>query len=242
MGVSVGQLTHYLAGTVTGATARIGQRGGRNRDQPVRLSRSVSLSSSASPSTLGIPDVVQVASEPHIGYNAAKRALDIVVALAVLLTTAPVWLIATAAILIESGRPVLFRQERLGCLGRRFVCIKFRTMVPDAESRIREAMQAAAVDGPEFKQASDPRVTRLGRMLRAWSVDELPQFINVLRSEMSVVGPRPIAGWEAEYQGHGWRRLAVKPGLTGTWQISGPAGSAGTRGWRWTWSMSTTGH
>lgn len=177
--------------------------------------------STSSPSTEGTTGIVEAAPEPHLGYRASKRVLDVVVALSVLLLTAPIWLAATVAILIESGRPVLFRQERLGHLGRRFACIKFRTMVPDAESKMHEAMQAAGVDGPEFKRASDPRITHLGRLLRAWSIDELPQFINVLRGEMSVVGPRPIAEWEAEYQGHGWRRLSVKPGLTGTWQISG---------------------
>lgn len=165
--------------------------------------------------------MVMPASEPHLGYDAAKRVLDIVVAVIVLTATAPIWLLATAAIVWESGLPVLFQQERLGYLSRRFVCLKFRTMVPDAESRIAEAMYAAAVTSPEFKRASDPRITRLGRLLRGWSIDELPQLINVLRGEMSVVGPRPIAGWEAEYQGHGWARLSVKPGLTGTWQISG---------------------
>lgn len=187
----------------------------------MRFSRSMPVASSPNAAAGELPLAVEAAPEPHVGYRASKRLVDIAVAVAVLVLTAPIWLTAAAAILIESGRPVFFRQERLGHLGRRFVCIKFRTMVPDAESRMHEAMQAAAVQGPEFKRASDPRVTRLGRLLRAWSVDELPQFINVLRGDMSVVGPRPIAAWEAEYQGHGWRRLAVKPGLTGTWQISG---------------------
>lgn len=179
------------------------------------------LASSPHAAAEGLSPDIETAPEPHVGYDLSKRLLDIAIAVAVLILTAPIWLIAAAAILAESGRPVFFRQERLGHLGRRFVCIKFRTMVPDAESRMHEAMRVAAVEGPEFKRASDPRVTRLGRFLRAWSVDELPQLINVLRGEMSVVGPRPIAAWEAEYQGHGWRRLSVKPGLTGTWQISG---------------------
>jgi len=164
---------------------------------------------------------VRPAPEPHLAYFATRRVLDIGVSVVVLAATSPIWLIAALAIVLESGRPILFRQERLGYLARRFVCLKFRTMTTDAESRIAEAMYAAATTGPGFKRASDPRVTRLGRLLRAWSVDELPQFINVLRGEMSVVGPRPIAEWEAEYQGHGWARLGVKPGLTGTWQISG---------------------
>ena len=167
---------------------------------------------------------MQAAPEPHLAYFATKRALDIGVSLVALLATSPMWLTAAVAIVLESGRPILFRQERLGYLARRFVCLKFRTMTADAESRIAEAMQTADTDGPEFKSASDPRVTRLGRQLRAWSVDEFPQFINVLRGEMSIVGPRPIAEWEADYQGHGWARLGVKPGLTGTWQISGRSG------------------
>lgn len=187
----------------------------------MRLPRSAPVSSDGAASAGGMPDVIEAAAEPHFGYGVCQRVLDIAVALSVLSLTAPIWLAAAAAILIGSGRPVLFRQQRLGYLGRRFVCVKFRTMAPDAESRLREAMQAAGVEGPEFKRASDPRTTRLGRLLRAWSIDELPQFLNVLRGEMSVVGPRPIAEWEAEYQGHGWRRLSVKPGLTGTWQIAG---------------------
>lgn len=165
--------------------------------------------------------MVAPATEPHVLYHSTKRILDIVVALTVLTVTAPIWIAAALAIVIESGRPILFRQERLGHLGRTFRCMKFRSMIPDAESRLTDAMRAAAVDGPEFKGKSDPRITRLGRLLRAWSIDELPQFINVLKGEMSVVGPRPIAHWEAEYQGHGWARLSVKPGLTGSWQISG---------------------
>jgi len=184
------------------------------------MTRSVPLSSKDA-NAAAASGAIAPAPEPHIGYDALKRVLDIAVALAVLAVTAPIWTVAALAILAESGRPVLFRQERLGRHARKFICIKFRTMIPDAESRLQEAMAAASVEGPEFKGATDPRVTRLGRLLRAWSIDELPQFLNVLRGEMSVVGPRPIAEWEAEYQGHGWRRLAVKPGLTGTWQISG---------------------
>lgn len=185
------------------------------------MTRFVPLSSKEPGAAPAAHGAVAPVSEPHFGYHATKRLLDIAVALGVLTLTVPVWSAAAVAILVESGRPVLFRQERLGRSAKKFTCLKFRTMVPDAEARLREAMAAAAVDGPEFKGAADPRVTRLGRLLRAWSIDELPQFINVLRGEMSVVGPRPIAEWEAEYQGHGWRRLAVKPGLTGTWQISG---------------------
>ena len=186
----------------------------------MKLSRPLPANRTAAAPTDDGPRV-QPAPEPHLAYFATKRALDIAVSLTVLMATSPIWFAAAVAIVMESGRPVLFRQERLGYRARRFVCLKFRSMTADAESRIAEAMQAAATTGPEFKRASDPRVTRLGRLLRAWSVDELPQFLNVLRGEMSVVGPRPIAEWEAEYQGHDWVRLSVKPGLTGTWQISG---------------------
>jgi exopolysaccharide biosynthesis polyprenyl glycosylphosphotransferase len=150
-----------------------------------------------------------------------KRGLDIVVSSAALLLMAPIFIVITAAILIDSRGRVLFRQTRIGCGGQRFTMYKFRSMVSQAEALKPGLRDRNEADGL-FKMAADPRITRVGRLLRTTSLDELPQLLNVLRGHMSLVGPRPlvpdedvlIAGWER-------RRLAVKPGMTGLWQIYG---------------------
>jgi len=126
------------------------------------------------------------------------------------------------AIRILDGRPVLFRQTRVGRDGRLFTIYKFRTMVTDAEARKAELVELNEHDGVLFKIKEDPRVTRVGRVLRRYSLDELPQLLNVLRGEMSLVGPRPPLPDEvARYEQDVRRRLAVKPGMTGLWQVSG---------------------
>jgi lipopolysaccharide/colanic/teichoic acid biosynthesis glycosyltransferase len=120
---------------------------------------------------------------------------------------------------------VLFRQERCGLRGRRFILLKFRTMVEDADRRRPEVDHLNVMDGPVFKAPGDPRVTGLGRWLRRSSLDELPQLVNVLRGDMSLVGPRPPLPDEvARYQSWQRRRLAMKPGLTCLWQVSGRSG------------------
>jgi lipopolysaccharide/colanic/teichoic acid biosynthesis glycosyltransferase len=129
--------------------------------------------------------------------------------------------VAAIAILLASGRPIFHRGRRLGYGGREFTCLKFRTMENGAELRRAEVEHLNVTGGPTFKHPSDPRVTRVGRRLRKLSIDELPQLMNVLRGEMSLVGPRPLPVDENVYSGHQELRLSVKPGLTCTWQVSG---------------------
>jgi exopolysaccharide biosynthesis polyprenyl glycosylphosphotransferase len=152
----------------------------------------------------------------------AKRALDVAVAALLLLLGLPVVLMIAVAIKLTSGGSVLFRQTRCGLNGRSFTLYKFRTMVEDAEERRRELLHLNEMDGPVFKLRADPRVTSVGRFLRRFSLDELPQLWNVLRGDMSLVGPRPPIPEEvAKYERWQRRRLAMKPGMTGLWQISG---------------------
>ncbi len=152
----------------------------------------------------------------------AKRALDVVLASLVLLLGLPIAGFIALVIKLTSGGKVLFRQTRCGLNGRFFTIYKFRTMVEDAEELRRELLHLNEMDGPVFKLRSDPRVTAFGRFLRRFSLDELPQLWNVLRGDMSLVGPRPPIPEEvAKYQRWQRRRLSMKPGLTCLWQISG---------------------
>lgn len=162
---------------------------------------------------------------------AGKRTFDIVMALAILLPTAPLWLAIALAIRLDSRGPVLFRQKRCGLNGREFWMLKFRTMVADADEVKQRLVAVNEVDGPMFKLSDDPRITRVGRFLRKTSLDELPQVINVLRNEMSMVGPRPLQIEEIALDPH-WRdaRLSVKPGITGPWQVYARS-SRGFHGW-----------
>lgn len=151
-----------------------------------------------------------------------KRLVDVLGAVLMLVVSAPVWLVTAIAIKLDSPGPVLFRQERVGRNGRRFICFKFRTMVRDAENLTEYLQQEYGVDGRLIKHKEDPRRTRVGRILRKFSLDELPQFVNILLGEMSVVGPRPPVPSEvAKYDDWHHGRLLVTPGLTGLWQVSG---------------------
>ncbi len=153
---------------------------------------------------------------------ALKRAVDIAVSGLVLLALSPLMAAVVAAIKVTSRGPVLFRQERVGLHGRTFHMLKFRSMVADAESRKAALMAHNEQAGPVFKMAHDPRVTAVGRFIRKYSVDELPQLVNVLRGDMSIVGPRPpLPGEVARYEAWQRRRLSVRPGLTCVWQVSG---------------------
>jgi exopolysaccharide biosynthesis polyprenyl glycosylphosphotransferase len=153
--------------------------------------------------------------------KAAKRVLDVVVAAVALVAALPVLLAAMAAIAVTDGAPVLFRQRRTGLHGRDFDALKLRTMVRDAEARKAELAALNERTGPVFKMDDDPRVTPVGRFLRRTSIDELPQLVNVLRGDMSLVGPRPATLDEVErYAPWHRRRLSVKPGMTGLWQVS----------------------
>lgn len=156
---------------------------------------------------------------PKLGFF-FKRVIDILFSALVLLLISPFFIAIAIAISLESSGPVFYRSQRIGKRGRVFRCYKFRTMVPDAEKRRTQIMHMNERDGVLFKISKDPRTTRLGRILRKYSLDELPQFINVLKGNMSVVGPRPpIASEVMEYSSDHLRRLDVMPGITGLWQV-----------------------
>ncbi|MBJ7359840.1 sugar transferase [Nocardioides sp.] len=152
----------------------------------------------------------------------AKRAFDLAGSLALLVAFAPLMLVAAARIRWHDGGPVLFRQERVGRDGATFRCLKFRTMVVDAEARLAALQAETGFTYGLFKMKDDPRVTPPGRWLRRLSLDELPQLFNVLRGDMSLIGPRPALPSEAAaYEPDSVRRLRVRPGMTGLWQVSG---------------------
>ena len=153
---------------------------------------------------------------------ATKRLFDIVVSGLVLLVGLPVWLLCAALVKLTSPGPLLYSQERIGRDGRAFRMFKFRTMYVDADARLEALRAENEASGPIFKMRNDPRVTSVGRWLRKYSIDEVPQFLNVLKGEMSVVGPRPpLPNETREYEDRHWRRLEVTPGMTGLWQVSG---------------------
>jgi exopolysaccharide biosynthesis polyprenyl glycosylphosphotransferase len=162
------------------------------------------------------------------GWRAlAKRVFDVVTAVSLLVVTLPVLGAAIIAIRLEGPGPIFFRQRRVGLDGQLFTMTKLRTMVPDAEARRDEIAHLNEADGPLFKMTEDPRITRVGRLLRKLSIDELPQLFSVLVGDMSMVGPRPalpheIADWDDALH----ERLRVLPGLTGLWQVSGRSDSS----------------
>ncbi len=162
----------------------------------------------------GIP-LLQPKAVQLQGLNLAlKRIFDLLAVLISLPITIPLAIIIAFLIWFDSGHPIIFRQQRVGKHGKLFTCYKFRTMVPDAEQRRKELIRHNEADGPLFKMRADPRVTRIGRWLRRTSLDELPQLYNVLRGDMSLIGPRPALPEEvARYEPWHHRRLAVLPGL-----------------------------
>ncbi len=172
---------------------------------------------------LGRYPVVYIEPVQRSGWRAvAKRAFDLVLAIGGLVVAAPIGIAMALAIKLDSNGPVLFRQSRVGQHGVAFDVLKFRTMVANAEEILGDLQDSNEGAGPLFKMKSDPRVTRVGRFLRKTSLDELPQLWNVVRGEMSLVGPRPalaaeMASWDEDLFG----RLRVKPGITGMWQVSG---------------------
>lgn len=170
----------------------------------------------------GMP-VLQIA-QPRLygGSRWAKTTFDRVAAFLLLLMLVPLLVGVALAVRINSSGPALFRQVRVGQSGREFTLYKFRTMAVDAEERREDLLELNEAEGPLFKLRADPRITSIGRVLRRYSLDELPQLYNVLRGDMSLVGPRPplpseVAGYSEDVR----RRLLVKPGLTGLWQVSG---------------------
>jgi exopolysaccharide biosynthesis polyprenyl glycosylphosphotransferase len=168
--------------------------------------------------------LIQMAKPQYDGAKGfQKRAFDVCFAASALLAALPVMVVSAVAVKLTSKGPVFYLAERIGLDGKPFRMMKFRTMVMDAEQRLAEvAALNEGAGGVLFKIRSDPRVTPVGRILRRYSLDELPQFINVLRGEMSVVGPRPPLRCEVEsYDQQVRRRLLVRPGITGLWQVSG---------------------
>lgn len=154
-------------------------------------------------------------------YLRHKRMLDVVLSLLALMVLSPLLLAIGLLVAVDDprGSPI-FRQERVGKGGRRFWMYKFRTMCVDAETRLEELSLHNEMSGPTFKMREDPRITRVGRILRKTSLDELPQLVNVLRGEMSLVGPRPPLPREvAQYTPYEWQRLSITPGLTCYWQV-----------------------
>ena len=170
----------------------------------------------------GCPMLTFSTTPPEDFAMIVKRGLDIVFSALFLASFSWLYLGIAAMIKLTSKGPVLFRQERVGRNGRRFTFYKFRSMVLDADRRKAELQHLNEMDGPVFKIKNDPRVTRVGRFLRKFSLDELPQMWNVLRGDMSLVGPRPPVPSEVEkYESWARRRLSVRPGITCLWQVSG---------------------
>lgn len=158
-------------------------------------------------------------------YTAVKRLFDFVLSFVGLIALSPLLLITAAAIKTDSKGPVLYSQPRAGKNGRVFKMYKFRSMCADADQHLYELQKLNERDGPAFKIANDPRVTRVGRVIRRKSIDELPQLINIIKGDMSIVGPRPpLLNEVSQYTETQMRRLDVKPGLTCYWQISGRDG------------------
>jgi lipopolysaccharide/colanic/teichoic acid biosynthesis glycosyltransferase len=222
-----------VAGEHATGTATISRAHGRGRPagggaatEVRRPPRSRTKKKPAPQAPLTLPPAVVIAAAPVPAWRQSlKRALDVVGSIVGLVLSVPLLLVLAAAVKLASPGPVVFAQQRIGRHGRRFTCYKLRTMCADAESRLAgDAQLHAAYVANDFKlpACEDPRLTRLGRFLRTTSLDELPQFWNVLRGDMSLVGPRPIV--EAELEHYGAARevlLAVKPGLTGAWAVEG---------------------
>jgi len=173
------------------------------------------------PSKSSSPSTAVPTRPTSVGQRAIKRGFDVVFSALVILLTFPLWLIVMAAVWLDDGRPLFFvhRRETLG--GREFPCIKFRSMRKDADQLKEQLATANKADGPQFFIEHDPRLTRVGRVIRKLNIDELPQFLNVLAGDMSVVGPRPSPHVENQYCPP-WReaRLSVRAGITGLWQVS----------------------
>jgi len=153
-------------------------------------------------------------SNPSALYFFAKRAIDILLASAALVVLAPLFLLVSLAVVLEDGGPVIYSQTRIGRNGKPFQFFKFRSMIKDADAIKDQLVQQNEASGPIFKMKNDPRITRVGRILRRSSIDELPQLLNILRGDMSIIGPRPHLPREVALYGERQkRRLSVEPGL-----------------------------
>lgn len=170
----------------------------------------------------GIPFLTFEKSEISLASRFVKRTFDLLFASTAMILLSPVFLTIAIAVLITSGRPIFYSQKRIGLNGKPFKFYKFRSMIKDADAKVHEVENVHGTSHVLFKNPVDPRITPVGRILRKYSLDELPQFLNVLNNSMSVVGPRPALPREVNvYSSIYERRLIAKPGITGPWQISG---------------------
>lgn len=167
-------------------------------------------------------EIISTYDNQKVLYNTSKRTLDIIASLFGLIVLSPIILIVAILIKLESKGPIVFSQKRIGLNKREFKMYKFRSMVENAEELKEKLQKQNEMSGPMFKMKNDPRVTKIGKFIRKTSIDELPQLINVLKGDMSLVGPRPSLPNEVEkFEPWMLKRLEVKPGLTCYWQISG---------------------
>lgn len=216
-----------VAGALPGGPKAIQELGWRLEDMATELVVSSSLTNVAGPRVHfrlleGLPLMRVELPQYSGGKHFFKRVMDVVLASMALLVLLPVFLVLALIIKLDGPGPALFFQERVGRNGETFKMVKFRSMVIDAEEKLASLQGSNEGAGFLFKMAKDPRVTRCGQWMRKFSLDELPQFWNVLTGQMSLVGPRPpLAREVAEYQAPAQRRLLIKPGITGLWQING---------------------
>lgn len=167
-------------------------------------------------------EIIEIERKESAIYNISKRALDIIASTLGLIILSPILLVVAILIKLESKGPAIFSQKRIGLNKKEFKMYKFRSMVQNAEELKEKLAKENEMSGPMFKMKNDPRVTKVGRFIRKTSIDELPQLINVLKGEMSLVGPRPSLPKEvSKFEPWMLRRLSVKPGLTCYWQVSG---------------------
>ena len=166
-----------------------------------------------------LAEAAQTSPSPSRAYAVAKRSVDVALASALLVVSLPIAAALAVGIKLHDGGPVLFRQERTGFHGRRFKMFKFRSMHPNAHLMREELRHLSTVAWPDFKLDNDPRVTPVGRFMRATYLDEIPQLVNVLRGDMSLVGPRPTSYEASTYSIWHTERLDAKPGVTGHWQV-----------------------
>lgn len=216
-----------VAGPLPGGPDAVRQLGWTLEESPTDLILASSLTNVAGPRVNfrpveGLPLIHVELPQFSGGKHLVKRAGDIAFSAAALLVLAPIFLVLALIVRSDSQGPVFFRQQRVGLNGQPFTMFKFRTMVTGADQQLNKLAALNQSEGPLFKIFEDPRVTRSGRWMRRYSLDELPQFLNVLLGNMSLVGPRPPLPQEvAKYQTSTRRRLLIKPGITGLWQVNG---------------------
>ncbi|GAA0827160.1 sugar transferase [Clostridium tertium] len=167
-------------------------------------------------------EIIQIERKENILYEVSKRALDVIASFLGLVILSPILLIVAILIKLESKGPAIFSQSRIGLNGKEFKMYKFRSMVQNAEELKEKLAKQNEMSGPMFKMKNDPRITKVGKFIRKTSIDELPQLLNVLKGDMTLVGPRPSLPREVEkFESWMLKRLEVKPGLTCYWQVSG---------------------